>query len=72
MINQHPDQKEKVMPIPQSTPLEPFIHIREEVPRYWMVDSLWTVLASAEATGGALTVLAQSDAPQKRATDPHP
>ena len=47
------------MPSPQSTPLEPFIHVREEVPRYWMVDSLWTVLAAAEATGGALTVLDQ-------------
>ena len=47
------------MPSPLPTPLEPFIHVREEVPRYWMVDSLWTVLASAEATGGALTVLDQ-------------
>lgn len=59
MVDQHPDPKENAMPSPQSTPLEPFIHIREEVPRYWMVDSLWTVLASAEATGGALTVLDQ-------------
>ena len=45
MINQHPDQKENAMPSPLPTPLEPFIHVREEVPRYWMVDSLWTVLA---------------------------
>ena len=59
MVDQHPDPKENAMSSPQSTPLEPFIHIREEVPRYWMVDSLWTVLASAEATGGALTVLDQ-------------
>ena len=34
MIEEHPDQKENAMPSPQSTPLEPFIHIREEVPRY--------------------------------------
>ena len=60
------------MPSPQSTPLEPFIHVREEVPRYWMVDSLWTVLASAEATGGALTVLDQLMPRQKRAADPRP
>ena len=59
MINQHPDPKENALPSQQSTPLESFIHVREEVPRYWMVDSLWTVLASAEATGGALTVLDQ-------------
>jgi hypothetical protein len=72
MVDQNPDQKGNAMPSQQSTPLEPFIHIREEVLRYWMVDSLWTVLASAEATGGALTVLDQSDAPQKRATDPRP
>lgn len=39
--------------------LEPFITTRGEVPSYWMVDSLWSVLAPAEATGGALTVLDQ-------------
>ena len=71
MINQHPDPKENALPSQQSTPLESFIHVREEVPRYWMVDSLWTVLASAEATGGALTVLDQL-MPHRSGADPHP
>lgn len=39
--------------------LEPFIVTRRDVPSFWMVDSLWSVLAPAEATGGALTVLDQ-------------
>jgi hypothetical protein len=45
MVDQHPGPKENAMSSPQSTPLEPFIHIREEVPatgwstpsgRFWL------------------------------------
>lgn len=35
----------------------PFLMTREDAPRYWLVDSLWSVLTSADTTGGALTVL---------------
>lgn len=53
-----------------SNTLEPFISTREEVPSYWMVDSLWSVLAPAEATGGALTVLDQV-MPRRSGPPPH-
>lgn len=49
---------------------EPFIASREVVPSYWMVDSLWSVLAPAEATGGALTVLDQL-MPRRSGPPPH-
>ncbi len=52
-------RKKPAMSNALSNTLEPFITTREEVPSYWMVDSLWSVLAPAEATGGALTVLDQ-------------
>lgn len=43
-----------------STPTNhPFVITREEAPKFWMVDSLWSSLATAETTGNALTVLDQ-------------
>lgn len=53
-----------------SNTLEPFHSTREEVRSYWMVDSLWSVLAPAEATGGALSVLDQV-MPRRSGPPPH-
>ena len=50
--------------------LQPFITTREDVPSYWLVDSLWSVLAPAESTGGALTVLDQV-MPRRSGPPPH-
>jgi hypothetical protein len=50
-------------------PMKPFLMTREEAPSYWLVDSLWSVLASAETTGGALTVLDQ-DMPRRSGRHP--
>lgn len=49
---------------------EPFVLARESAPKYWMVDSVWSVLASAETTGGALTVLDQV-MPKRSGPPPH-
>ena len=49
---------------------EPFVTTREDVPSYWLVDSLWSVLATAESTGGALTVLDQV-MPARSGPPPH-
>ena len=48
----------------------PFLITREEAPKYWMVDSVWSVLASAETTGRALTVLDQV-MPPRSGPPPH-
>ncbi len=53
-----------------SNELKPFIATREDVPSYWLVDSLWSVLAPAESTGGALTVLDQV-MPRRSGPPPH-
>lgn len=53
-----------------SNQLKPFVVSREQVPSYWLVDSLWSVLAPAEATGGALTVLDQV-MPARSGPPPH-
>ncbi|MBJ7341537.1 quercetin 2,3-dioxygenase [Mycolicibacterium sp.] len=37
----------------------PFVMTREEAPSFWLVDSLWTVLATAETTGNALSLMDQ-------------
>lgn len=58
------------MPHALSNSLEPFHSTREDAPSYWMVDSLWNVLAPAEATGGALTVLDQV-MPRRSGPPPH-
>lgn len=58
------------MPDQLSNELKPFIVSREQVPSYWLVDSLWSVLAPAEATGGALTVLDQV-MPARSGPPPH-
>ncbi|SDS35859.1 Cupin domain-containing protein [Friedmanniella luteola] len=58
------------MPNTPSNTLEPFLTTRQDVPSYWMVDSLWSVLAPAEATGGALTVLDQL-MPRRSGPPPH-
>jgi len=47
-----------------------FVTTREEAPSYWLVDSLWSVLATAESTGGALTVLDQI-MPRRSGPPPH-
>lgn len=49
---------------------EPFLMTREEAPKYWMVDSVWSVLASAETTGRALTILDQV-MPRRSGPPPH-
>lgn len=50
--------------------LKPFVVTREDAPSYWLVDSVWSVLASAETTGGALTVLDQV-MPRRGGSPPH-
>lgn len=47
-----------------------FLMSPEEAPRYWLVDSVWSVLASADTTGGALTVLEQL-MPARSGPPPH-
>lgn len=49
---------------------QPFVMTRQDAPRYWLVDSVWSVLASAETTGGALTVLDQV-MPKRSGPPPH-
>lgn len=49
---------------------QPFAITREEAPKYWLVDSLWSVLATAETTGGELTVLDQV-MPRRSGPPPH-
>ena len=43
----------------EDTTNEPFLLKKEEAKSFWLVDSLWSVLASAQTTGGALTVIEQ-------------
>lgn len=38
---------------------EPFVVRREDVPSFWLVDSLWSVLATPDTTGGALSIMDQ-------------
>jgi mannose-6-phosphate isomerase-like protein (cupin superfamily) len=49
---------------------KPFLITCEEAPSYWLVDSVWSVLASADTTGGALTVLDQM-MPRRSGPPPH-
>lgn len=49
---------------------KPFLLTREQAPSFWQVDSLWTVLASADTTGGSLTVLDQV-MPRRSGPPPH-
>lgn len=48
----------------------PFITTRDEVPNYWMGDSLWSILATAETTAGDLAVLDQV-MPRRSGPPPH-
>ena len=48
----------------------PFLMTREAAPSYWLVDSLWSVLATADTTGGALTVIDQV-MPRRSGPPPH-
>lgn len=48
----------------------PFLMTSDKAPRYWLVDSVWSVLASAETTAGALTVLDQL-MPSRSGPPPH-
>ncbi len=50
--------------------IQPFVITRDEAPKYWLVDSLWSVLATAETTGGELTVLDQV-MPKRSGPPPH-
>jgi quercetin dioxygenase-like cupin family protein len=50
--------------------VQPFAITRDEAPKYWLVDSLWSVLATAETTGGELTVLDQV-MPKRSGPPPH-
>lgn len=38
---------------------ESFITHREDVPSFWLVDSLWSILATGDTTGGALSIMDQ-------------
>lgn len=49
---------------------QPFLTTREQAPSFWQVDSLWSVLASGETTGGDLTVLDQV-MPARSGPPPH-
>lgn len=44
---------------PAPRPTEPFVITPEQADSYWQLGGLWTVLASARTTAGALTVLEQ-------------
>ena len=48
----------------------PFLMTREAAPSYWLVDSLWSVLATADTTGGALTMIDQV-MPRRSGPPPH-
>ena len=48
----------------------PFLMTPDDAPRYWLVDSVWSVLASADTTGGALTVMDQL-MPRRSGPPPH-
>ena len=48
----------------------PFLMTREAAPSYWLVDSVWSVLATADTTGGALTVIDQV-MPRRSGPPPH-
>jgi len=48
----------------------PFLTTREAAPSYWLVDSVWSVLADADTTGGALTVIDQV-MPRRSGPPPH-
>jgi quercetin dioxygenase-like cupin family protein len=52
------------------TTTDPFVVQRKDVPSFWQVDSLWSVLASSETTGGDLTVLDQV-MPARSGPPPH-
>jgi quercetin dioxygenase-like cupin family protein len=52
----------------QST--KPFLMTRDDAPRYWLVDSLWSLLATADTTDGALTVIDQV-MPRRSGPPPH-
>lgn len=54
----------------ESPAIAPFLMTPDEAPRYWLVDSVWAVLASADATGGALTVIDQL-MPARSGPPPH-
>lgn len=57
--------------MPSATPaVQPFVVTRDEAPKYWLVDTLWSVLAAAETTGGELTVLDQV-MPKRSGPPPH-
>ena len=57
--------------MPSASPaVKPFIITRDDAPKYWMVDTLWSVLATAETTGGELTVLDQV-MPARSGPPPH-
>lgn len=55
---------------PDARAVQPFVIARDEAPKYWLVDSLWSVLATAETTGGELTVLDQV-MPKRSGPPPH-
>jgi quercetin dioxygenase-like cupin family protein len=48
----------------------PFVSTRDDVPSYWMVDSLWSMLATPETTGGDLSVIDQV-MPRRSGPPPH-
>lgn len=57
--------------MPSATPaVQPFVITRDDAPKYWLVDSLWSVLATAETTGGELTMLDQV-MPKRSGPPPH-
>lgn len=55
---------------PEGMTNEPFVINREQASSFWLVDSLWSSLAAAQTTGGALTVLDQL-MPRRSGPPPH-
>lgn len=55
---------------PEDTTNDPFVISRDQADSFWLVDSLWSSLASPQTTGGALTVLDQL-MPRRSGPPPH-
>lgn len=49
---------------------DPFVLARQDAPSFWRVDTLWTVLASGDTTGGELSVFDQV-MPRRSGPPPH-
>lgn len=53
-----------------TTTIVPYVHTVDDGPAYWQVDILWVMLATAEQTGGAYTLMWEL-CPQGSGATPH-